>query len=566
MLSDTTKSVHPLDEELSLASVKRIEIIRGPGSVLWGADAFAGIVNVVPMTGKDLNGVQTGVWAGGPDSPKGFHVNAGYDGGTWDGFLSVSGREMAPDDQAVSLIRFWGDNTDAPLPPAERYGTRHPDRPQYIEATGNLSVNDWFQLSGRFSEYSRPYAISNQAGELFWRESRDTPVNYIKVEGRQDIDPDSALRYTAYYSAIDSTYEVIDLKFSPSEQTAYGELLYDHDFLAGRGLFTGGLSFRKKQIEDAPIWDAYLPDFLGPDNESFLPGITEKDYDTELWSFFGQYTHKFGPVDLCLGLRQDAHDIYSDRLSYHAGLVWSASRDWTVKTIYGTAYRTPFARQLIAEDEPELEKVSTLNVTVGWTPNDKAEFNIGGFINRIDDHIMEDPYAGLSNRNHQTIKGIEVGGRFSPVDRLTLGAILTALDTSGPDDTYRYKDYSFILPDGSVVDHFTNLNYPFDTGPETLFNFTAEWEPVSGYTVFGRVRYFSAQELIYPRNESTVPISGEWLLDLNLAARNILDCGLDLECRIFNLTDRDYQLPGTYSVIEGDPLTIHVALTKHWVW
>ncbi|MBW2204135.1 MAG: TonB-dependent receptor plug domain-containing protein [Deltaproteobacteria bacterium] len=61
MGSNATKSLQPLDYELSLAPVKRIEIVRGPGSVLWGPDAFAGIVNVVPLTGKDLDGVETGI-------------------------------------------------------------------------------------------------------------------------------------------------------------------------------------------------------------------------------------------------------------------------------------------------------------------------------------------------------------------------------------------------------------------------------------------------------------------------------------------------------------------------
>jgi outer membrane cobalamin receptor len=60
LISETTKSIHPLDHELSLDAVKRIEIIRGPGSALWGPDAFAGIVNVVPLTGKDLDGLETG--------------------------------------------------------------------------------------------------------------------------------------------------------------------------------------------------------------------------------------------------------------------------------------------------------------------------------------------------------------------------------------------------------------------------------------------------------------------------------------------------------------------------
>jgi outer membrane receptor protein involved in Fe transport len=566
MLSDTTKSVHPLDEELSLAGVKRIEIIRGPGSVLWGADAFAGIVNVVPLTGRDFCGLETGVWAGGPDFPKGFHVNAGYDAGSWAGFLSVSGREMAADERSANLVRFWGDEEAGPVPPGERYGTLHPDRPQYIEVTGNASINSWLDISGRYSDYSRPYAISDRQEDLIWRETRDTPINYLKAEASKRIDPDSAVRFTGYYSAMDADYRVIDIGFSPSEKTTYAELLYDRDFLSGRGLFTGGVSYRRKQTDDAPVWEDYLPDFLGPESQSFLPGITEADYDSELWSFFGQYTHKLGPAELHLGLRHDAHDIYNDRLSYNAGLVWSLTPDWTFKTIYGTAYRTPFARQLLEEEEPDLEKVSTLNTTLGWTPGPGMEFEAGGFVSRIDDHIMEDPYAGLSNRNHQTIKGLEVSGRFRPFDNLSLGGNLTVLDNSGPDETYLYNAYSFVRPDGTVVDYIVPLSYPFDTGPETLLNLTATWEPVEDYTLFGRLRYFSEQKLIYPRNESTVTLSGQWLLDLAFTARDFLDTGFDMRCSVKNATDREYDLPGTYSVIEAEPLNVQVLFEKHWIW
>jgi len=309
----------------------------------------------------------------------------------------------------------------------------------------------------------------------------------------------------------------------------------------------------------------FLPAGLpGPDNQSFLPEITEKDYDTELWSVFGQYTHKIGSLDLCLGLRQDEHDTYRDRLSYHAGAVWSASDAWTVKAVHGTAYRTPFARQLLSADEPELEKVSTWNAHVSWEPADTAEFFLGGFVNEIDDHIMEDPYAGLSNRNHQTIKGIEAGCRIHPLDRLELGMNMTFLDNHGPDETYRYNDYSYIRPDGTVVKHYTNLEYPFDTGPESLANLTAEWEPVCGFTVFGRLRYFSSQELIYPRNEQRMELSGEWLLDFNIAARDFLGCGMDLECRVRNAADREYGVPGTYSPIQGEPFTVQVLLSKFW--
>ena len=75
--SDVSKSLHPLDHELSLAPIKRIEILRGPGSVLWGPDAFAGIVNMVPMTGKDLEGAETGVLYGSPGRSAGLLCECG---------------------------------------------------------------------------------------------------------------------------------------------------------------------------------------------------------------------------------------------------------------------------------------------------------------------------------------------------------------------------------------------------------------------------------------------------------------------------------------------------------
>jgi len=321
MLSDITKSVHPLDEELSLASVKRIEIIRGPGSVLWGADAFAGIVNVVPLTGKDFNGVETGIFYGAPGDPKGFHINTGYEAGLWDAFISFAGREGKTDDRTGNIVSFWGDNNDVPVSTEERFGYVRPDRPHFLEVVGNLNCRNVVTISGRYSDYSNPYIIADREDDAVWLEDRNAPVNYIKLEGKKSLDPDSVMRFTGYYSSIQSFNKVIDLEFKPSEYTIYGELIYDRDFMSGKGLLTSGGAYRKKQIHDAPIWDSYLPDFLGKENVSFLPGITEEDYQTELWSVFGQYSHKIGKADISLGLRYDEHDAYSDSMSYNVGVV-----------------------------------------------------------------------------------------------------------------------------------------------------------------------------------------------------------------------------------------------------
>lgn len=564
MMSDMTKSVHPLDEELSLAPVKRIEIIRGPGSVLWGPNAFAGIVNVVPMTGKDLNGVETGIYYGSPGDSKGYYMNAGYDAGAWDGFISLIGREDETDDRTGSIVGFWGDNNGIPVSPDDRYGYERANRPHFIEIVGNHNIGDSVTVSGRYSDYTRPYSMADQEKNLVWLESRSTPVNFIKAEAKKNVDPNSALRFTGYYSAINSNSKVIDLKFSPSEYTVYSELIYDRDFLSGKGLLTTGAAYRKKQVDGAPIWDSYLPDYLGPDNTTFLPNITEEDYKTELWSMFGQYSHKIGKTDISVGLRHDEHDSYNDSTSYNLGVVWAPTTAWMIKALYGTAYRTPFASQLIEEKKADLEKINTANLKVAWQPMDRFNVSLSGFVNHISHHIMEDPYAGLSDPNNQKIYGIELEGRVVPMDSLELSANLTAMNSSGPDETYHYNDYTFIRPDGTLEKHYVDINYPFDTGPDTLVNVTAKWKPADNIIAFCKVGYFSSIDVICPRCETNESVPGAWLVDMAFTVRDIVTPGLDVNLYLKNITDKDYLIPGTYSTIEGEPFSVQILLKKSW--
>ncbi|MEA2039935.1 MAG: TonB-dependent receptor plug domain-containing protein, partial [Thermodesulfobacteriota bacterium] len=239
MGSDVTKSLHPLDHELSLAPVKRIEIIRGPGSVLWGPDAFAGIVNIVPMTGKDLDGFETGILYGAPGDQGALYVNMGHDAGPWDVFLSLSGRNGEEDNTSCNIVKFWGDGTKA-YPYDERFGDEKPARSHYFEASGNFSFRDCLTVSALVSDYKRPYAITGPKNEknkedLTWWESRSAPFGFVKLEAKKDLDQSSAIRFTGSYSWLNPEYEIIDKTFDQSERTLYAELIYDRSFFSGRG-------------------------------------------------------------------------------------------------------------------------------------------------------------------------------------------------------------------------------------------------------------------------------------------------------------------------------------------
>lgn len=577
LISDTRKSVHPLDHDLSLSPVKRIEIIRGPGSVLWGPDAFAGIVNVVPMTGRDLDGGEAWVLYESPGEHGAAALNLGRERGGWDMFLSLSAREGEEDERRADLVRFFGDGMPPPVAPEERAGSRFAGRSRYMEASGRIAYRDWFTLSGRIADNRRPYTLTRAEEDLTWREARSTPQSFLKLEAQQALGRSSALRFTGYYSLLELENRIIDLSFDSQESTGYAELILDRSLRAGGSLLTLGASYREKHIKNAPIWDAYLPDFLGPENRLFLPTLRQEDYDTRLWSFFGQYSHKIGDVDLWVGLRFDEHDKYEDHLSYNAGLLWSFAPRWVFKTLYGTAYRTPFARQLLGEpaftpekvqaaDEPkpELERIETVSLQLAWKPAPKTSVSLTGFLSRIENHIMEDPFAGLSLPNEQEVRGLELEGTWTPLDPLSVSGNLTLLDNRGPKETYEFFKFFKPDPEGGFVPVFEQLTYPYDAGADTLFNLTGTWRPHDRLTAFARLGYFSSRDLIFPRGETGMSHPGAWLLDGSLTFHDLWQPGLELQVSARNVADVNYETPGTYGSISGDPFSVFLLLRKRW--
>ena len=75
---------------IGVEDIQRIEVVRGPGSALYGADAFNGVINIITKKpGEGRSGVAGGfgtqatthgsLWASGRDADFGWRVAAGYD-------------------------------------------------------------------------------------------------------------------------------------------------------------------------------------------------------------------------------------------------------------------------------------------------------------------------------------------------------------------------------------------------------------------------------------------------------------------------------------------------------
>lgn len=75
---------------IGVEDIQRIEVVRGPGSALYGADAFSGVINIITKKpGDGANGIAGGygtqaathgsLWASGRDHEFAWRLAAGYD-------------------------------------------------------------------------------------------------------------------------------------------------------------------------------------------------------------------------------------------------------------------------------------------------------------------------------------------------------------------------------------------------------------------------------------------------------------------------------------------------------
>ncbi|MCD4721258.1 MAG: TonB-dependent receptor plug domain-containing protein, partial [Desulfobacula sp.] len=324
--SKLNKNYNRINPYLSLESVKRIEIIRGPGSVLWGADAFAGIVNIVPLTGKDFQGVRTGMRAGNSVRGNEAYLHWGRENDDWNSFLSISGGNGRKDSRDnYNFTNFWGDEDMVlPVPSESRYGDGSLKNPTFFEASGNADFGELFRVSTNLSFYSKPYTRSDEPNDnLVWKEENEAFSGFIKMEGSKKYNITSGVRWTTYFSWFDTQTQIVDLTLENHDRVVFGEIVHEKSILNGDGLFTTGASIRQEKVEDLPVWDSYYPDFFTDDNVSFVPWPQLYDYSITTLSLFGQYQQSIGSVDIWAGIRGDDHEHSEGNVSYNTGISWS---------------------------------------------------------------------------------------------------------------------------------------------------------------------------------------------------------------------------------------------------
>ncbi|MEQ1567862.1 MAG: TonB-dependent receptor [Myxococcota bacterium] len=91
-----------IDDYLPISNVRQVEVIKGPGSAVYGTNAFTGVVNVVTFAGEDLEGGRAR-WIGGSTGRSDLTVTAGGRLGTADARASAYGRVFGQSGEGLEV-------------------------------------------------------------------------------------------------------------------------------------------------------------------------------------------------------------------------------------------------------------------------------------------------------------------------------------------------------------------------------------------------------------------------------------------------------------------------------
>ena len=380
-IRDVTVGTH-WPEAIPINAIERVEIIRGPGSVVYGDGAFAGVINVITKTKVDSTdlsiryGSKQSVF-GAVGHGKTFENLEYYAAGTYN---HGRGYEANVRDEAGNLGQLG-------YYPGEPDGYENNHRNFFTHASvGDAQADTYY-----FRQQKDKFGIIPDLRTT--GEAKSGIVGGALRYGK-DIH-DIALNSLVYYSrSWNKNY--LD-HFPPTSPTPLN-MNYSGDKwglnLDGRKSVTDTLSVLSgATFEWQKTYSYPFPDPVSGQPSAFSAFL--RNYDTHDASLYGQL--ELTPIDrltLVAGARYNHNKDYGGAIVPRAGAVFGASDNLYFKALYGSAYRSPtfFEKYVntrnVLYGDPDLkpEKINTLELAADWLTGQNV-FRLTLFTLRTEDMI-----------------------------------------------------------------------------------------------------------------------------------------------------------------------------------
>lgn len=398
----------PLDVDL----IDHVEIIRGPGSSLYGSNAFFGVINVITKLGQDFKGAETSGEAGSFNS---YKSRLTYGNKFQNGFemvLSGSYYDSKGDDRV-----FFKDFDD----PTTNNGIAEDlDYDRYKSLFGKFSFHD-FTLQSAYID--RKKGVPTAAFGTVFNDSRSFTVDehfYIDLKYEHNFANDlsvmARLNYNYYNYHGDYPYDYADPGDPPY-------IVVNKDYGKGK-CWSGEVQVTKKLFKKHKIImggeyrDNFQQDQGNYDEQVYL----NDKRDSNIWAFYIQDEYKIlNNLILNAGVRYDHYDTFGSTTNPRLALIYNPFEKTTFKLLYGTAFRAPNAYELYYNDggsttksNPDLkpETINTYELVYEQYIGGYLRGTASAFYYKIDDLITltTDPLDNLlvfKNIDEVEAKGVE---------------------------------------------------------------------------------------------------------------------------------------------------------------
>ncbi|MBN2756038.1 MAG: TonB-dependent receptor [Bacteroidales bacterium] len=574
-----------IGNSISIRYAERIEIISGPASAVYGADAFSGIINIVfkDIASEDKNTNISGyINYGSLNTIDGafnasVKVNNDFSINTSARIYKSDGPNFIGTDSKYydyDLIK------DYPSPLTDNFEQPTFDHNIYFNAKyKNFSINYFRQQfdEGNALSFDPLIYIYNKdnkwktSTDIFWADyeikfNNDGNLKF-DVSYKRHIQDNNTIYYKWNIPGVfdaDETYK----QFMTGKDNSIQAVLTYNQLISDKFQFIAGI-----ENEYTTSVPPYANDeVLG--YSSKYEGENAKQIDEELTitenrvSGFGQFVYSpIKYINITFGARYDYSTRYKGVFNPRAGIIISPTNSTKIKFIYGRAFQSP---SLFVQYEqwgaPDIAFISTAeirnrDIDPNWELKNQIvnsyeasltqkigknlEFKIGAFYNDLTNLIERNLFAaypvdsvynkyfdnytsGLRNENIGSQKII--GGDFSLNAKISKNIILYTY--------YSYTDAVSVLNNGDetkiprIADHKVWIGVT----AQNLFNYL---------TISPRLRWssdmYNANATIFSDNIQP----GFYTLDLNLSVNN-LSKYFRIYANFENITDEKQEHGGLY--------------------
>lgn len=416
-LNDNIYDTASIGNELALDIdlIDRIEVIRGPGSSLYGSNAFFGVINIVTREAESIDGIELSGEAASFDTYK-ERITYGKKYAN-DIALLLSATHLGSKGQSLHFKEFDDpatNNGNADSSDYERYGS----------AFMNIRYKG-FAIEGAYVSRTKGIGIGSFDTVFNDRRTRITDDRgYIDVRYEKEIGASTKIISKAFYDYY---------HYAGNYLYDYSPLTMNKDFgigkwwgmgtelstkIGGKHTFVTGLEYRENLLQKQRTYDedpyvSYLNDTRG--------SYTWAAYMQDQFSILDN-------VIINAGVRYDHYKTFGDTINPRIGIIYNPWEKTTLKFLYGEAFRAPNAYELYYGDggnsqkaNPDLnpEKISTYELVLEQYVKN-YRFSASGFYYKMKDMIGQqvDPSDGLivfQNVDEVESKGVEleIQGKWS---------------------------------------------------------------------------------------------------------------------------------------------------------